>query len=76
MCLKHGSGTDKMKNGDSYTGEYRNGKPHGKGQFIWADGAIYNGEFVVGFKHGKGRWRSDRKAVTNSYDGDYVNDVK
>lgn len=52
MCLKHGQGSDKMASGDSYTGEYRYGKPHGKGQYNWADGAIYIGEFKEGFKHG------------------------
>jgi hypothetical protein len=76
MCLKHGQGSDKFANGDSYVGEYRHGKPHGEGQYIWADGAIYTGSFKEGFKHGQGRWRSDRQTVTNSYEGDYANDVK
>jgi len=31
MCLKHGTGTDMFSNGDSYTGEYYDGKPEGKG---------------------------------------------
>ena len=43
MCLKHGQGSDKFANGDSYVGEYRHGKPYGEGQYIWADGAIYIG---------------------------------
>jgi len=33
MCLKHGQGTDKFNTGDSYTGEYVDGKPHGRGEY-------------------------------------------
>ena len=33
MCLKHGQGTDKFSGGDSYTGDYFDGKPHGKGEY-------------------------------------------
>jgi hypothetical protein len=31
MALKHGTGTDIFITGDSYTGEYKDGKPDGKG---------------------------------------------
>ena len=31
QCVKHGTGTDLFVNGDSYTGDYSNGKPDGKG---------------------------------------------
>jgi hypothetical protein len=43
-------------NGDSYSGEYRDGKMDGKGVYKWADGGIYEGEFKAGLKHGKGSY--------------------
>jgi hypothetical protein len=30
-CLKHGTGTDMFGNGDTFTGQYRYGKPEGFG---------------------------------------------
>jgi len=36
--LKHGQGADKFNNGDSYIGEYIDGKPHGKGEYLWSAG--------------------------------------
>lgn len=38
MCLKHGNGTDTFVTGETYTGEYVDGKPHGKGEYRWASG--------------------------------------
>jgi hypothetical protein len=60
MCLKHGQGTDSFQNGDTYTGEYVDGKPHGKGEYIWSSGQNYVGDFSKGKKHGKGKWKSNK----------------
>jgi hypothetical protein len=38
MCLKHGNGTDTFVTGETYTGEYVDGKPLGKGEYRWASG--------------------------------------
>lgn len=38
MGLKHGTGQDKFASGDSYSGEYLDGKPHGKGTYTWSTG--------------------------------------
>ena len=76
MCLKHGTGTDIFNNGDSYTGEYVDGKPDGKGQYTWANGATYIGDFIAGMKEGKGKWRSAKGPLCNSYEGEYQNDRK
>ena len=40
--------------GESYEGEYKNGKMHGKGTYISNNGMKYVGEFQNGLKHGKG----------------------
>ena len=58
MCLKHGTGTDTFANGESYTGDFENGKAHGKGEYLWPTGAQYVGDFEKGLKHGKGKWKS------------------
>jgi hypothetical protein len=72
MCLKHGQGTDMFNNGDSYTGEYVDGKPHGKGEYTWSSGQNYVGDFFKGKKHGKGKWKSNKNANNNNiYDGEY-----
>ena len=47
-------------NGDSYIGEYKEGKPDGKGQYNWRNASFYVGEFKMGLKHGKGRWKSGK----------------
>ena len=39
--LKNGKGKDVFGNGDSYEGDYMNGKPHGKGIYIWKNKASY-----------------------------------
>ena len=31
QCFEHGYGVEKFKNGDTYRGNYQNGKPHGYG---------------------------------------------
>ena len=72
MCLKHGQGTDVFCNGDSYTGEYVDGKPHGRGEYNWVTGACYSGEFYKGMKQGRGKWRSNRNLQNcNTYEGEY-----
>lgn len=74
--MKHGTGTDIFANNDSYTGEYKDGKPHGKGQYTWETGATYVGDFFSGMKHGKGKWRSSKDLKCNIYEGDYTSDKK
>ena len=61
-----------FNNGDSYTGEYVDGKPHGKGEYTWSSGQNYVGDFFKGKKHGKGKWKSNKNANnSNIYDGEY-----
>lgn len=80
--LKHGYGTDYFANGDSYTGQYRYGKPYGRGVYYWvATTATYEGEFIEGKKEGKGRWfkkepPTDFNEKQVYYEGDYKNDLK
>ena len=77
MCLKHGQGTDIFAQGDVYSGQYQDGKPHGYGQYKWKNTSLYVGEFKNGMKHGKGKWRKRASAQNcNQYEGDYCLDKK
>ena len=44
------SGSHVYANGDSYAGEWKDGKKHGQGIYTWADGERYEGEWDSGTK--------------------------
>ena len=44
----------KLHNGDTYEGEFLNGKRHGHGIYTWSDGTRYEGEYRDNQKHGRG----------------------
>ena len=50
-------------NGNSYEGEWAEGKQHGKGTYTFADGSSHEGEFAEGNKHGKGTYTYASGAV-------------
>jgi hypothetical protein len=70
-CPISGHGSFEFPDGDKYTGEWLNSKPHGQGRFEFRNGNLYVGTFRNGLRHGKGvhTW-----ARGNKYEGDYVND--
>lgn len=39
-------GFEVYKNGNKYTGQFMNNKPHGKGKYFWANGETYDGEWI------------------------------
>lgn len=49
-----GTGTYIFKNGNKYTGTFKNGYPHGKGTIIYANGERYEGELEMGYLQGHG----------------------
>ena len=51
---RHGKGTSKYPNGDSYKGEFVHGKRQGQGVYKFKGGARYTGTYEEGKKHGKG----------------------
>ena len=59
-----------FKNGDSYIGEYKNGK-RVKGVYIWPNGDKYSGDFENNKINGRGAilWVNG-----NRYDGEFTND--
>ena len=70
--MKHGKGSDIFANGDSYSGEYKAGRPDGKGVYKWKNGSIYTGDFKDGMKHGRGDWRKvSNNPKCNKFEGEY-----
>ena len=64
----NGQGTFTYANGNSYVGEYRNGKRHGQGTYTYADGGGYVGEWKDDKNHGQGIYTY---ANGNSYVGEF-----
>lgn len=69
-----GYGTYYYKSGDSYTGNFLNGKRHGSGTYNWADGSYYTGGFRSGLFHGFGK--SYNSSGQLRYDGEHKNDKR
>ena len=50
-----GYGTLVMSNGDTYTGDWKEGERHGKGTHVWKEsGDTYHGDWMEGQPHGSG----------------------
>lgn len=54
--LRHGIGTYVYPNGETYTGEWKNGLRSGKGVYLYSDGSRYKGEYLLNLRHGKGTY--------------------
>lgn len=64
----NGTGTMEYSNGDTYKGNWKNGKCHGEGTMTYANGDVYSGEWANGEKNGFGvyTWSDGRV-----YEGNY-----
>lgn len=65
---KKGTCKIKWKCGDSYEGEFKNGRLNGLGKYI-SNNYIYKGEFLDNMKHGKGSIKF--KKFKNKYKGEF-----
>lgn len=70
---QNGYGTKTYSNGNSYQGNFKNGKRHGKGKFKWPSGAMYDGNWVDGKREGQGQ---EILADGTIYVGEFQNDLK
>jgi hypothetical protein len=52
----------------TYSGQFKNWRPHGQGVLTFKNGAIYSGDFVFGYYQGHGTLRTNKF----TYDGDWV----
>src|SRR5580704_2122848 len=68
------TGTQDLKDGSKYVGEYRNGVFDGKGTLTWKDGDQYVGDFKAGVRSGNGSVTLAKLAKFNGrwVDGKYV----
>jgi len=65
----NGQHTDTYSNGDTYDGEWKDGKPHGQGiKDFFESGAQYNGEWKDGKYHGQGTYTFSN---CDQYDGEW-----
>lgn len=61
-----------LENGNIYTGQWLNDKPHGDGTFKWASGSQYSGEFRFGEQEGAGTLvRFKNKAYFATFKGEF-----
>ena len=44
-----------MLSGNTYQGQFKDGKCHGLGEYTWVSGASYKGEWLNGMRNGKGK---------------------
>jgi len=68
------TGTQDLKGGSKYVGEFRNGQFDGKGTLTWKDGDQYVGDFKAGIRNGNGSVTLAKVAKFNGrwVDGKYV----
>jgi len=67
--IGHGKGRWTHPDGDSYDGDWKDGKKDGRGAYKFADGSSYEGEFKDNQREGRGvfKWSDGRV-----YDGEWV----
>jgi hypothetical protein len=63
---KNGLGTYNWSDGDTYKGEWKDGKFHGKGEYFYSNGSKFTGIYKQGKKNGEGVFI---KANGDKYEG-------
>lgn len=68
------TGTQDLKDGSKYVGEFHNGQFEGKGTLTWKDGDHYVGDFKAGIRNGNGTVTLAKVAKVSGrwVDGKYV----
>jgi hypothetical protein len=66
--FRHGKGSLRWHDGQSYEGSWCEGKRHGQGVFTWPNGDVYDGEFVGDQRTGHGKHIF---AEGSQYDGSF-----
>jgi hypothetical protein len=63
-------------NGDTYEGEYRQGRMEGRGAYLLADGSVEVGRYKAGADFGEGvRWTPDRGKAFRLRNGKVVEEI-
>ena len=58
--------------GETYAGEWCDGKKNGRGTYKWADGSMYEGDWVDNEMHGAGRETYANGPFKVTYEGEWV----
>ncbi len=67
----NGKGKKEYANGNTYEGDFVNGKRQGQGTFTYANGQIYIGQFSDDLRNGKGKFTFSDGSI---YEGSFVKD--
>ena len=70
---ENGKGLYRWKSGDTFSGQFVEGKRNGTGTYTWASGSTYTGEWKDGMRHGKGVYVY---ANEDKYSGMFENDKR
>mmetsp|Transcript_19509 Transcript_19509/g.64693 ORF Transcript_19509/g.64693 Transcript_19509/m.64693 type:complete len:357 (-) Transcript_19509:3501-4571(-) len=68
---KQGKGIMKYRNGDIYTGAWKNNMMNGEGTMVYTNGEKYHGEWINDRRNGKG---THHFKDTSRYEGEFFND--
>ena len=66
----NGNGVYSFKNGEKYSGPFKDGMMHGIGKYTWPDGSEYIGDYVNNIKNGYGLFKMNCGKI---YDGPFEN---
>lgn len=72
--IPHGQGEARMKLGEHYVGEWKNGRRDGFGTCTYYDGTVYKGKWKNGKRNGYGR--CEIATTRDIYHGKWVGDVR
>ncbi|XP_066563195.1 radial spoke head 1 homolog isoform X2 [Amia ocellicauda] len=70
---RHGIGKAVLPNGDTFQGQYENGKRNGQGTYRFKSGARYTGEYYMNKKHGQGTFYYPDGS---KYEGGWADDLR
>ena len=62
-----GTGTYTFKNGDKYTGSFKDDCMNGEGTYTFSDGDVYKGSFSDNKFNGKGTYTKNGKSYTGTW---------
>ena len=65
----HGSGVLSYLDGDSYDGQWTQGRMDGRGVFVENEGSRYDGRWLNGKRHGYGTFTSGNGDMLEKYEG-------
>ena len=70
--IPNGNGKMTYAGGDTYDGQWKDGKKHGDGKYSWSNGSFYDGQWQNDMRSGIGKFTSNNG---NVYEGEFKEGV-